>query len=111
PIIFVFRYAPRDWLQAKEIIPYSPRPSPSPQLKPKRERTFSSDVIDIDDLHTDDENPVATKRSVRLNHPPSALPLTLACIVSLKIPPSVAPRKKQRTVKREAGVKTEVEDD
>ncbi|CAE6526094.1 unnamed protein product [Rhizoctonia solani] len=61
PILFTFRYAPRDWLKARDIIPNSPRPSPSPQLKPKRERSFSPDVIDIDDLHTDDEDIVVGK--------------------------------------------------
>ncbi|KAG8731282.1 hypothetical protein FRC11_004577 [Ceratobasidium sp. 423] len=90
PTTFVFRYAPRDWLQARGIIPYSPRPSPNPQIKPKRKRSFSSDVIDTDDLHTDDEGAFAAKRPV---------------------PAPIAARKKQRTVKREAGVKSEVQDD
>ncbi|KAG8731284.1 hypothetical protein FRC11_004579 [Ceratobasidium sp. 423] len=80
PTIFIFRYAPHDWLKARDIIPHSPRPSPSPQLKPKRERSFSSDVIDIDDLLTDEEDVIVEKHM---------------------IPASAAPRKKQRTVKRE----------
>ncbi|KDN32910.1 hypothetical protein RSAG8_14003, partial [Rhizoctonia solani AG-8 WAC10335] len=76
-----------------DIIPYSPRPSPQPQVKPKRQRSFSSDVIDNDDLHTDDEGVVARKHQL-----------------SIQIPTSIAPRKKKRTVKREeADVKIEAE--
>ncbi|KAG8731283.1 hypothetical protein FRC11_004578 [Ceratobasidium sp. 423] len=91
PTTFIFRYASRDWLKARDIIPPSPRPSPSPRLGLKRERSFSSDVIDIDDLLTDGEDVVVEKHMV---------------------PASVAPKKKQRTVKREeAGVKIWVEDD
>ncbi|KAH7330746.1 hypothetical protein B0J17DRAFT_679447 [Rhizoctonia solani] len=90
PTLFVFRYAPRDWLKARDIIPQSPRPSPSPQLKPKRERSFSSDVIDIDDLHTDEDEIVTVKHM---------------------IPASTAPRKKQRRVKHEPDVKIWVEDE
>ncbi|CAE6472659.1 unnamed protein product [Rhizoctonia solani] len=90
PTTFVFRYAPRDWLKARDVIPQSPQPSPSPQLKPKRERSFDSDVIDIDDLHTDDDEIVTVKHM---------------------IPASTAPRKKQRTVKREPVVKKWVEDE
>ncbi|CAE6346321.1 unnamed protein product [Rhizoctonia solani] len=75
---FVFRYAPRDWLKARGIIPLSPRPSPSSQIKPKRERSFDSDVIDIDDLPTDDETPMA-----KLRLPYHAFSAT--CIVSAMI--------------------------
>ncbi|KEP54982.1 hypothetical protein V565_009720 [Rhizoctonia solani 123E] len=84
PTRFVFRYAPLDWLKARGIIPLSPRPSPSSQIKPKRERSFDSDVIDIDDLPTDDETPM--------------------------LPAPAASRKKQRTMKQKrTGVKDEAE--
>ncbi|KAG9105272.1 hypothetical protein FRC07_009432 [Ceratobasidium sp. 392] len=86
PVVFVFRYGPRDWLMAKDIIPNEPaQPSPSrkrdaseskpvrPSKKLKREPspapttiasrsqsgTFDpSDVIDIDDLESDPDSDV-----------------------------------------------------
>ncbi|CAE6430800.1 unnamed protein product [Rhizoctonia solani] len=85
PTRFVFRYAPRGWLKARGIMPLSPRPSPSSQMKSKRERSFDSDVIDIDDLPTDDEKPM--------------------------LPAPATSRKKQRTMKQNTtGMKAEAED-
>ncbi|CAE6444005.1 unnamed protein product [Rhizoctonia solani] len=89
PVMFVFRYAPRDWLKARDIIPPSPQPSPSPQIKPKRERSFDSDVIDIDDLLTDDE--VVVEKHM--------------------VPAPATSRKKHCTMRRKGtGVKTESKD-
>ncbi|CAE6532662.1 unnamed protein product [Rhizoctonia solani] len=81
---FVFRYAPREWLQVRHIIPYTPRPFPQPPVGPKRERSFNSNVTDIDDPHTNDED---TK------YPITATP---------------AANKKQRTIKSE-GVRVKAE--
>ncbi|CAE6532657.1 unnamed protein product [Rhizoctonia solani] len=82
PAVFVFRYAPRDWLKARDIIPCSPQANP--QIRPKRERSFDSDVIDIDDLPSDDE------------------------VKKHTVPAFTASRKKQRTAKQKGtGVKTE----
>ncbi|CAE6418798.1 unnamed protein product [Rhizoctonia solani] len=91
PTIFIFRYAPRDWLQARDIIPLPPRILARPQLGPKRQRSFSSDVIDIGELQTNDEDTVTSKRL---------------------IPASVAPRKRQRAEKyEESDVKPKVENE
>ncbi|QRV91643.1 hypothetical protein RhiJN_19661 [Ceratobasidium sp. AG-Ba] len=49
PLVFRFRYAPEDWLQARGII----ESSSSSSLK--RGREDSAEVIDIDDLETDDD--------------------------------------------------------
>ncbi|CAE6418806.1 unnamed protein product [Rhizoctonia solani] len=80
PAKFVFRYASRDWLKARDIIPPSPQTSPS-RVKPKRKRSFGSDVIDIDDLSTDDEKPML---------------------------PAPAPKKKQRAVEQK-GIRVKAE--
>ncbi|KAF8599291.1 hypothetical protein BDV93DRAFT_526235 [Ceratobasidium sp. AG-I] len=65
PLVFLFRYASEDWLQAREIIPSSqvPKKPSSPQPKPtkKRARSGTPDIIDIDDLETDDEVVVAKR--------------------------------------------------
>ncbi|KAG8688389.1 hypothetical protein FRC11_005502 [Ceratobasidium sp. 423] len=53
PVTFVFCYAPEDWLQARDIIPRSPEPeSQRPQ---KRARSTTPDVVDVDELETDDD--------------------------------------------------------
>ncbi|QRV76795.1 hypothetical protein RhiJN_04810 [Ceratobasidium sp. AG-Ba] len=49
-VLFVFRYGPEDWLQARGIMP-----SKIPVSR-KRGRDAESDVIDIDDLETEDED-------------------------------------------------------
>ncbi|KAG8771469.1 hypothetical protein FRC12_003594 [Ceratobasidium sp. 428] len=78
PLVFVFRYAPEglslglwsfkrlqfrlvDWLQAQGIIPDK---NPSTQ---KRDRDASPDIIDIDDLETDDEEITLVKHLVPAN--------------------------------------------
>ncbi|KAG8775985.1 hypothetical protein FRC12_001163 [Ceratobasidium sp. 428] len=55
PLVFVFRYAPEDWLQAQGIMPAN---SLSTQ---KRDRDATPDIIDIDDLVTDDEDVTLVK--------------------------------------------------
>ncbi|KAF8689759.1 hypothetical protein RHS03_09039, partial [Rhizoctonia solani] len=73
PLNFVFCYAPEDWLRAREIIPHSPEPdSQDNQSTLKRERSATPEIIDIDELETDDDEiqiikhmipaPVANKR-------------------------------------------------
>ncbi|KAG8736369.1 hypothetical protein FRC10_009394 [Ceratobasidium sp. 414] len=52
PLVFVFCYAPEDWLQARGIVP-----SKTPSSR-KRDRDTTPDVIDIDDLETDDDDDV-----------------------------------------------------
>ncbi|KAG8709682.1 hypothetical protein FRC09_000521 [Ceratobasidium sp. 395] len=54
PLKFIFHYAPQDWLQAREIIPQA-RPSV------KRERDTTPEVIDIEELETDDDEVVIVK--------------------------------------------------
>ncbi|KAF8599289.1 hypothetical protein BDV93DRAFT_609403 [Ceratobasidium sp. AG-I] len=65
PLVFIFRYASEDWLQAREIIPLSQlsRNSCLPESKPikKRARSGTPDIIDIDDLETDDDEVVVVK--------------------------------------------------
>lgn len=68
PVAFVFRYATQDWLQAREIIPFSQKSggSSSPESSPtkKRARSATPEVIDIDDLETDDDEIVVVKHMV-----------------------------------------------
>ncbi|KAG8771468.1 hypothetical protein FRC12_003593 [Ceratobasidium sp. 428] len=60
-VVFVFRYAPEDWLQAQGIMPHG---KPSTQ---KRDRDATPDIIDIDDLETDDEDVTLVKHLVPAN--------------------------------------------
>ncbi|CAE6423105.1 unnamed protein product [Rhizoctonia solani] len=55
PITFVFRYAPSDWLQAQGIIQLSPRPEPQGARGAQKRAHSTPDVIDVDELETDDE--------------------------------------------------------
>ncbi|CUA73665.1 hypothetical protein RSOLAG22IIIB_01194 [Rhizoctonia solani] len=56
PITFVFNYAPEDWLRARDIIPGGPETiSQDNQGILKRERSTTPEIIDIDDLETDDD--------------------------------------------------------
>ncbi|KAG8688390.1 hypothetical protein FRC11_005503 [Ceratobasidium sp. 423] len=56
PITFVFCYAPEDWLRARDIVPRGPgADSQGDRSTLKRERSVTPDIIDIDDLETDDE--------------------------------------------------------
>ncbi|KAG8709684.1 hypothetical protein FRC09_000523 [Ceratobasidium sp. 395] len=61
PVVFVFRYAPEDWLQAQGIIP------PKNLLTQKRDRDATPDIIDIDNLETDDEDVTLVKHLVPAN--------------------------------------------
>ncbi|KAG9103954.1 hypothetical protein FRC06_006739 [Ceratobasidium sp. 370] len=61
PSVFIFRYAPEDWLQARGIIPSSQ----------KRGRDITPDVIDIDDLETDDDEIVVVKHLVPVPKEPN----------------------------------------
>lgn len=91
PITFVFRYAPQDWLQAREIIPSSQQSgsssSPEPNSTRKRARSATPEVIDIDDLETDDDEIVIVKHMV---------------------PAPTASNKKPRKVKDEEDVKPDL---
>ncbi|CAE6436451.1 unnamed protein product [Rhizoctonia solani] len=56
PITFVFCYAPENWLCARDIIPHSPEPdSQDNHSTLKRERSVTPEVVDIDELETDDD--------------------------------------------------------
>ncbi|KAG8742131.1 hypothetical protein FRC10_002001 [Ceratobasidium sp. 414] len=57
PVVFIFRYAPEDWLHARGIIP-------DEYLSQKRDRDVTPDVIDIDDLETDDDDVIVVKHLV-----------------------------------------------
>ncbi|KAG8709685.1 hypothetical protein FRC09_000524 [Ceratobasidium sp. 395] len=61
PLVFVFRYAPEGWLQAQGIMP-----AKNP-LTQKRDRDATPDIIDIDDLETDDEDVALVKHLVPAN--------------------------------------------
>ncbi|KAG9120044.1 hypothetical protein FRC07_004625 [Ceratobasidium sp. 392] len=81
PIKFIFHYAPEDWLQAREIVPLT-----SSSLK--RERSTTPDVIDIDDLETDDDE---------------------VTIVKHMAPVPLAPASKRRKIKNEDDTKPKPE--
>ncbi|CEL58301.1 hypothetical protein RSOLAG1IB_03047 [Rhizoctonia solani AG-1 IB] len=90
PITFVFCYAPEDWLLAREIIPQSPEPdSHGNQGAVKRERSVTPEIVDIDELETDDE----------------------IQIIKHMIPAPVAGNKRQRTSGAEAVVRPKDEED
>ncbi|CAE6436446.1 unnamed protein product [Rhizoctonia solani] len=56
PITFVFCYAPEDWLQARDIIPRSPESdSQDTKVNLKRERSATPEIVDVDELETDDD--------------------------------------------------------
>ncbi|KAG9093738.1 hypothetical protein FS749_013832 [Ceratobasidium sp. UAMH 11750] len=57
PVVFIFRYAPEDWLQARGIIP-------DEHSSQKRDRDATPDIIDIDDLETDDDDVMVVKHLV-----------------------------------------------
>ncbi|KAG8696534.1 hypothetical protein FRC09_008408 [Ceratobasidium sp. 395] len=63
PIVFIFRYAPEDWLQARGIIPSEN----ASQLK--RERSATPDVIDVDDLEIEDDEVMIIKHLVPASMP------------------------------------------
>ncbi|CAE6430830.1 hypothetical protein ACGC1H_001255 [Rhizoctonia solani] len=82
PITFLFCYAPEGWLRARDIIPRNPELEPESkgtQDTLKRERSVTPDVIDIDELETDDDEiqiikhmipaPVATNKRRRVSEP------------------------------------------
>ncbi|KAG9127061.1 hypothetical protein FRC07_000848 [Ceratobasidium sp. 392] len=67
PLTFLFRYAPEDWLQAREIIPSEDSSSNAV----KRERSTTPDVIDLDELEIDDDDIVVIKHLVPAGGLPS----------------------------------------
>ncbi|KAG8721678.1 hypothetical protein FRC08_011087 [Ceratobasidium sp. 394] len=84
PVVFIFRYGPEEWLQARGIIPCGNSTSL------KRERDPTPDLIDIDDLESDDDDGVT--------------------IVKHLVPVTVAPSNKRRKIKGEPNIKPEPED-
>lgn len=88
PVLFIFRYAPRDWLRAREIIPHSPKlESSSAQIGQKRARSNSPSITGIDGPEMKGEAPAAKHI----------------------IPPPVVPNKRKRRVKNEDDVEPKVE--
>ncbi|EUC65550.1 hypothetical protein RSOL_447670 [Rhizoctonia solani AG-3 Rhs1AP] len=86
PITFIFCYAPEDWLRARDIVPHGPElDSQDIKSSLKRERSTTPDIIDIDDLETDDE--IYTAKH--------------------KVPAPVTVGKKQRTLGQDDAAKTE----
>ncbi|KAG8696502.1 hypothetical protein FRC09_008473 [Ceratobasidium sp. 395] len=83
PIVFVFRYGPEDWLQAREIIP----PENPPSLK--REYSNTPDIIDVDDLEVEDDQDIM--------------------IVKHLVPAPVVSNVKRRKIKDEDDVKLKLE--
>ncbi|KAG9102098.1 hypothetical protein FRC07_010260, partial [Ceratobasidium sp. 392] len=82
PSVFIFRYAPEDWLQAREVI------RPKNPTSQKRDRDSSPDVIDIDELESDDDDVIIVKHM-------APVPLVTAT--------------KRRKIKAEDNVKPELE--
>ncbi|KAL5640714.1 hypothetical protein ACGC1H_001258 [Rhizoctonia solani] len=91
-VTFVFNYAPEGWLRARDIIP---RDSQEPESQDnrrnilKRERSTTPDIIDIDDLETDDDE---------------------IQIIKHMVPASVANNKRQRVDRRDAAKPKNEED-
>ncbi|EUC65548.1 hypothetical protein RSOL_447650 [Rhizoctonia solani AG-3 Rhs1AP] len=83
-VTFVFSYAPEGWLRARGIIPRSQESESqgNPRDILKRERSTTPDIIDIDDLETDDDE---------------------IQIIKHMVPASVANNKRQRVERRDAG--------
>ncbi|KAJ1310814.1 hypothetical protein OPQ81_009334 [Rhizoctonia solani] len=74
----MFCYAPEDWLRAREIIPRSPEPEFRDDKRTmKRERTTTPDIIDIDDLETDDDEIQIVKHMIPAPVPPNKRQRTL----------------------------------
>ncbi|CAE7176935.1 unnamed protein product [Rhizoctonia solani] len=55
PITFVFRYAPEDWLRAQGIVKSDPGAKDHGNIGVKKRAYSTLDVIDVDELETDDE--------------------------------------------------------
>ncbi|CAE6405024.1 unnamed protein product [Rhizoctonia solani] len=53
PVTFVFCYGPEEWLRARDIIPHVPEPETYGGLK--RERSATPEIVDVDQLETDDD--------------------------------------------------------
>jgi hypothetical protein len=83
PLVFIFRYASlgeqkvletlpvtkqhvTDWLQAREIIPPAETVLPKLDATRKRARDSTPDIIDVDELETDDDDVVIIKHMVCL---------------------------------------------
>ncbi|CAE7118050.1 unnamed protein product [Rhizoctonia solani] len=91
PITFMFCYAPEGWLRARDIIPRNPESeSQDTQDSLKRERSATPDIIDIDELETDDDE---------------------IQVVKHMIPAPVTTNKRRRTSKQESGPGTKKEED
>ncbi|KAG8721677.1 hypothetical protein FRC08_011086 [Ceratobasidium sp. 394] len=82
PVVFIFRYAPEDWLQARGIIS-------DEHSSQKRDRDATPDIIDIDDLETDDDDVMVVKHL---------------------IPAPVAPSNKRRKIQDKDDTKPSLED-
>lgn len=64
PSLFIFRYAPQDWLLAQEIMPRSESHELVPKTGQKRARDNSPEIIDIDDIETDDDDIIIVKHMI-----------------------------------------------
>ncbi|CAE6444839.1 unnamed protein product [Rhizoctonia solani] len=59
PVTFMFCYAPEGWLRARDIVTRCPERDPDAQdtkITLKRKRSATPEIIDIDDLETDEED-------------------------------------------------------
>ncbi|KAF8599292.1 hypothetical protein BDV93DRAFT_609406 [Ceratobasidium sp. AG-I] len=78
PVAFIFRYASQDWLQAREIVPFSQNTkvcySPKSSSTNKRPRIDTPDIIDIDDLESDEDDVVVLKHLAPVTTPPHKRP-------------------------------------
>ncbi|CAE6472668.1 unnamed protein product [Rhizoctonia solani] len=87
---FIFRYAPEDWLRAREIIAGLPEPdSQNSGSAQKRPRSRTPEVINVDDFDTDDDDIQFIKHLV---------------------PASIISNKRQHTVTQERTVQLKAED-
>ncbi|KEP54986.1 hypothetical protein V565_009760 [Rhizoctonia solani 123E] len=67
PVSFVFRYAPEGThsMRARGIIPRSPEPEPQgTHIVLKRERSITPNILDVDELETDDDEIQIVKHMV-----------------------------------------------
>ncbi|CUA73667.1 hypothetical protein RSOLAG22IIIB_01195 [Rhizoctonia solani] len=54
-VVFIFNYAPEGWLRAQGILSSDPTHNQNTQGTLKRERNISPEVVDLDEIDTDDD--------------------------------------------------------
>ncbi|KAG8696503.1 hypothetical protein FRC09_008474 [Ceratobasidium sp. 395] len=101
PVVFVFRYAPEGWLQARDIMPSEN------SLSLNREHNITPDVIDVDDLEVEDDHDIMIVK--HLARPFAFCPALESNFNVPQIPAPVAPSAKRRKIKDEDDTKPKLE--